>query len=1122
MKLLQRTPAKPFVGRERELAELRAGLAEMLAGRSRLYLIAGDPGIGKTRVCHEFAEVARTDGARLLWGACHDGDGAPAYWPWTQILRAYVGDGTPSRRPKDILRRHPQLTQLRGGGEPAGSDTATPEQARFRLFDGLTSFLKEAASHEPLLIVLDDLHWADRPSLRLLRFLARELRETRILIVGTYRQIEVAADHALAEIVGEAALAERIVLGGLRDTEVGRFLEILAAGPVSDELVAAVHTQTEGNPFFVGEVVRLLELGERDADLGGPGSRGLAIPQSVREVIRRRLERLGPDCTEVLAIASAIGAEFDVACVQRAAELPLERLMALLDQASAAGIVERSADTLGGYGFCHSLIRRVLYDHLTPLRRIELHRRLGEVLEVLYGPARDDHLAELAHHFFEASLGGNADKAIDYAARAAERALARVAYEEAATHYERALQALDLRGPDAQRRCELLVALGDAHMRAGESTAAKRTLREAAELARTLSAGDLLGRAALAFGWWVEPGRTDHYLVDLLEDAARALGHEDSALRARVLAHLAAELWYSGTPERRAALSLEAVEMARRVGDKRALTFALSSRHLALWGPENVEERLAVASEVVRLATEVEDTERILQGRVWQVVDFLELGDIQAVDVGIAVCGRLADELRQPGYFWWTAVFRGMRALLEGRFARAETLIQEAFALGQRAQTENATQVFATQMFLLRREQGRLAELEPAFKGMVEQYPDIPSWRCGLAMLYTQVGRDEEARKEFERLARHDFEDFPRDLFWLIGMMLLADVCVSLADEKRAARLYDLMLPYAGRTVVTGRAVVCAGSAAHSLAILARLTSRFADAEHHFADALEMNTRLGTRTFAAYTRYEYATMLLARDDAAARSKGLRLLGEAMDAAQELGMGLLLQRAEQLQSRCSEASVEVTAPAVHPANVATSSAAVDETDKAAVFRKDGRSWTIAYEGTIIRVKDAKGLGFIAQLLRHPGRELHALDLIAAKHDLVPAEATDLAVRGDLGDAGELLDRKARTAYKDRVNDLRERLAEAKELGAAEAATRLEDEIEFLARELSRAVGLGNRERRAGAVAERARLNVTRSIKAAEQAIAALHPSLGIHLRSRVRTGTFCVYRPDPRLPVTWIV
>jgi hypothetical protein len=312
---------------------------------------------------------------------------------------------------------------------------------------------------------------------------------------------------------------------------------------------------------------------------------------------------------------------------------------------------------------------------------------------------------------------------------------------------------------------------------------------------------------------------------------------------------------------------------------------------------------------------------------------------------------------------------------------------------------------------------------------------------------------------------------------------------------------------------VTGRAVVCAGSAAHSLGILARLAAGHTEAERHFEHALAMNTQLGARPFAAYTRYEYASMLFARGDAVDRPRARELLGQARDTAMELGMGLLLERVERLER--AESARAAAVPATRDRSAASETAR-----QHAVFRKEAHGWTIAYEGTSFRVKDSKGLGYVATLLRHPGVEFHALDLIAGDHASESGEPSDLSVRRDLGDAGELLDRKARSAYKQRLHDLRERLEEAKALGAADAATHVEEEIDFLTRELSRAVGLGNRERRAGSVAERARLNVTRAIKAAEEMITALNPLLGGHLRSTIRTGTFCVYQPDPGDRVSW--
>ncbi len=1076
------------------MASLRAGLEDALRGRARISMLAGEAGIGKTRIAEELAGFSKGRGARVFWGRCHEGDWVPAYWPWRQIVRGHLekreaGRGAAKGKPlpKEIAPILLEPSSRRS--DSSGKDT------RFRVFEAMAGFLRQRASEAPLVLVLDDLHWADKSSLLLLRFLARELGETRIFVLGTYRD-ELGPGHPLREALADATF-ERIFLQGLGAADVQRFIEDSVGVSVPRRLAAGIHEQTGGNPFFVTELLGFLAR-ERPGGLGELEPSELAIPQSVRELIRRRLEPLDSDCHAVLSLASAIGVEFDTASLQRASGLVPERFMELLERAISVAIVQPVEGAIGRYAFSHALVRRTIYDMLTPLRRIEIHRRLGDALETLAAPHAGERAAELAYHFLEAAPGGGPDKAIAYAVRAGEHALARVAYEEAAGHYARALQALGFREPDERRRCELLVALGDAQMRAGDSVQAKNTLRQAGALAKELAAPDLLAEAALGFGWWVEPGRTDHLLVELLESAREALGEEDSALRARVLAHLAAELWYSGTSERRAKLSEEAVAVARRIGDKRALTHALSARHIALWGPENVEERLEVASEVVRLATDLEDTERALQGRVWQVVDSLELGDIQSTDVSIAVCARLAGELRQPGYLWWTTVFHGMRALLEGHFDRAEERIHEALAIGQRAQTENALQVFSTQMFLLRREQGRLAELEPAFKGMVEEYPDIPSWRCGLALLYAQVGREEEARKEFERLAKNDFRDLPKDLFWLIGVGLLAQVCTFLGDVPRAALLYQALLPYARRTIVVGRAVVCAGSAAEYLGLLASTMGRFDAAERHFTDALEMNASLGGRPFTAYTLYEYSRMLLARGRAGDRRKAAEVAERALDTARELGMGFLITKLTELL----EQPIEGTG-AEGPADGGAE-------PTVAVLRKEGRSWAVAYGATRFRLKDTRGLGYIVELLRHPNRDLHALELAAA----------DPSSSSKLGDAGAHLDAAARAAYKTRLEDLRLDLSRAKESGDHEAAERLEDEVDFLTRELTRALGLGGRERRAGSAAERARLNVTRAIKASEKAIEAFCPHLARHLEGTIRTGMFCSYVPEAESPISW--
>ncbi len=906
---LDRLAGGVFVGREKEMDELRAGLEDALSGKGRLLMLVGEPGIGKTRTSEELATYAGLRSAQVLWGRCYEGEGAPAYWPWVQVIRSYVHERDPQELMSEMGPGAADIAQVvsevreRLPGLPA-PPALEPEQARFRLFDSITTFLKNASSRQPVVLVLDDLHWADKPSLLLLQFLARELRGARLMVLATYRDVELRRGHPLADALGELArqqLSQRILLRGLTERDVARFIELTAGRTPPEALVAAVYRETEGNPFFVNEIVRLLVADGRLERPEEVKSWSVTIPQGVREVVGRRLNHLSKECNGVLTVASVIGREFGLDALERVSDLSGDRLLEMLEEAVAARVVAEVPRAVGRYSFTHALIRETLYEELTTTRRVRLHRQIGEVLEVLHGDNLEPYLAELAYHFSEGAQGGDVDKAIDYATRAGERATALLAYEDAAGHYQTALQALEARDkPHETQRCELLLALGEAENRAGDRDDAREAFQEAADLARRLDNSERLARAALGFGgeaFVVEMGRVDEPLVALLEEALTALGQEDSDLHARVLARLANELYFSEAVERRVSLSREAVEIARRIGDPTALVHALRAKTLFRWEPGIVDTNLADTAEMLRLADQVGDRAIALDGHQWRIYGLLVLGDIDAVDAEIEAHARLAEELRQPFYLWFAALFRAMRSLLDGRFEEGERLATQALAIGQRAQEgPNAAMWFGAQLNAVRQAQGRLGELEAGTKSFVGQYPAVPAWRCALANLYSQLGREAEARKEFERLAESDFDDLPQDGNWLIGISLLCGVCAFLGDTRRAAILYDLLLPFAGQNVVIGLAVSCVGSASLYLGIVAGTMCRWEEAEEHFEDALDSNARLGARPSVAQTQRVYAGMLLARDKPGDREKALELLTQALDTAQELGMKLLVEQA----------------------------------------------------------------------------------------------------------------------------------------------------------------------------------------------------------------------------------
>jgi eukaryotic-like serine/threonine-protein kinase len=579
-----------FVGREAELAELRAGLESALAGRGRLFLLVGEPGIGKSRLADELIRYAGGRGARVLAGRCWEAGGAPAYWPWTQSLRAYVRTVEPQALQSQLGAGAPELTQivpelrdiLPALPEPSSVES---EGARFQLFDATAEFLRSAARTQPLVLVLDDLHAADAPSLLLLQFLARELGSTRILVVGAYRDVDPVPGEPLTELLAEVArepVTRRLSIRGLDQHEVAEYVQLTASDIASEELVARVHEETEGNPLFVGEIVRLLSLeGARRDAVEGP----LAIPESVRGVIARRLDHLSDECNRILTLASVLGREFALDSLALLSALSVEELLDTLDEAMGARVVSDLPGAHGRLRFAHVLIRDTIYERLTAARRARLHREAVEALGAVYGVVPGPHLAELTHH---AIAGAAFDKGLDYAWRAADQALTLLAYEEAARLYETALEALDRARPsDDGARCQLLLSLGEAEARGGNTSAAKTAFLAAGDIARRLGLAGELGWAALGYGGRKAYGRAgeDDRLVPLIEEALTALPEEEAELRARLLARLAGALRDELLPERRDRLSEEAVALARWTGNAAALAYALDSRATAVVAP---------------------------------------------------------------------------------------------------------------------------------------------------------------------------------------------------------------------------------------------------------------------------------------------------------------------------------------------------------------------------------------------------------------------------------------------------------------------------------------------------------------------------------------------------------
>ena len=891
---LDRLAGGVFVGRDREIERMRAAVDSAQAGAGSLQLLVGEPGIGKTRAAEELATYAQVRGVRVHWGRCREDDGAPAYWPWVQAIRELVRGSDPvamawqmGAGAAEIASLVPEVAEHLDI-EPA--DLTDTEEARFRLFDSVTSFLVTAARDRPMMLVLDDLHWADEPSLLLLKYAAAETASTGLVICGTYRDVELGRHHPLARVLGDLG-GDRIALRGLGVGAIERFMEMTSGEPPPRGLAEAVHAKTDGNPFFVGEVIRLLASEGRLSEELPVGTEP-EIPQGVREVVGRRLDRLSEGTNEVLKVAAVVGREFDQELVVAVTDLSMAELIA----AAGEAVAERLVTDLGGgrFSFSHALVRDTLYEELSAAQRARLHERMAVALEGLCAGDPDERLGELAHHFLAAAPRGDLAKAVDYAERAGVQDMEQLAYEDAVEVYERALEVMELmEEPDEDRRCQLLLALGGAEASAARFADARRAFGRAAESARALGRADYLVGAAIGIAMLSEAGRVDHKLVALIDEALAAIGPERTAARASLLSAKSQELYWIDAQGESRELVEEAIEIAREVDAPTTLAAALHRQIFVPFGPESQRERLAIADEMLDLGRTMGDDESVLRGHAYRMMLFLELADIAGFDREFAAFEALVDQLRMPQYTWQTMAVRSMRVLIDGDLTESERLAEEARRAGARAEQPLASQYYGVQLTQIRGLQGRSGELLPAVRELAERFPGIPAWRTALIRLAARSGDLELGRRELERLAPDDFSVISRDANWLAAAALVGEATATLGDARRSGWLYEELLPYEGLVVAVARAGGCGGPVDRILGLLAGTMGRQADAERHLRAALEISGRMGDSPALATTRADLAELLLRGGD---REQALPLLTESLSAARGMGARGLVDRA----------------------------------------------------------------------------------------------------------------------------------------------------------------------------------------------------------------------------------
>jgi class 3 adenylate cyclase/tetratricopeptide (TPR) repeat protein len=868
-----------FVGRESELGQLRQRWKDVETGARRVVFLGGEPGVGKTRLATELARTLHAEGAVVLAGRCDEELGVP-YQPFVEALRHYVShtaDPRLGRHAGELARLVPDIDEaVPGLAAPLQSD---PETERYRLFDAVAGWLAAASAESPLLLVLDDLQWAAKPTLLLLRHVIRSPAPIRVLVVCTYRDSDIGRRHPLGELLSDAPRmegTERLPVVGLDVAAVLTYLERSAGHGLDDdgyELARTVWLETEGNAFFVTEVVRhLVESGVFQRCEGRwtltTSVEELGIPESVRDVVGRRLSRLSEETNRVLATASVVGLEFDAEIVQGAGGFTEDAVLTAVEEAVSVRLVHEVSEPGVTHAFSHGLVRATLYDELSAARRASLHRRVAETLEERHADDLDDYLPALAHHYQRvAAPAADVAKAAEYAALAGNRALTQLAHDEAAAYFRQALELLGARPGDAHKRLDLLTALGEAQRRAGDA-AHRQTLLDAGRLAEECGDSAALARAALANnrGFWSATGTVDAERVAALESALKRCHPGDTSERARLLANLAVELQYSGQRDRRRMLSDSALAMARRIGDPAALAHVLLGRCSAIWEPSTAQEQIDNTAELVEVADRLGDPAVLAWAHIWRCIFATAVADMPEAARSLQMVRASARELGQPSLSWVAGYLSVGHLILKGQLAEAEQAAAETRELGRGAGQPDAGAYFGAQRYHIRLEQGRLAELAGHLASTLARSESLLR-RLLLALAYCEIGRYDEARLTFEPVAA-TLPAAAVDAGWLELMGIGSMVCAHLRMPVLADKLVALLTPFAGQIVGLGSYWV--RSVDHCIALLYTTLGAFDEADAHFAAAAAIEERIGAPAWLARTQLEWDRMRRARDAMAAQ------------------------------------------------------------------------------------------------------------------------------------------------------------------------------------------------------------------------------------------------------------
>jgi class 3 adenylate cyclase len=907
--LLRSAPPASYVGRLAERGVLEEALVLARDGARQLVLLCGEPGIGKTRLSSYVAHRAHAEGVAVCWGACSEELAVP-YEPWIEVCSQLVEHapqellhdhverhkGELGRMARNLERRIPDLP------EPQSSD---PETERYLLFSAVAGMLKQVAESVPVCVVLDDLHWADGQSVALLKHLVRTVEQGAIQVIATYRDSDLGNDHPLSAVLADlrsVAGVQRLSLHGLGVDEVSQIMSAVAGHELDEdgvELAGQIAQETDGNPFFVGEILRglsesgALAFDEATGRWRVDRSAGVALPESVREVIERRVERLGDEALEVLRLAAVIGRAFDLELLMAILDEEESALLDHLEAAVAASLLAESTERVGRFRFAHALVNQTLYEGLGATRRARMHQRVAQALEELYGEDPGERLAELALHWRLAAVSAEKPKAADYALRAGQRALESLAPAEAVKLFTDAVELTA--NVDSAERCRVLIGLGEAQRQTGDA-AYRETLLDASRIASAREDAELAAKAALANnrGTISVFGEIDDARLAAIQRAIELDDPPEHRRRARLLALQAQELSFDPDFARRWALADEAISVARSTGDARTLAEVLLMTYHAYQSAEMLDRRAQVAREAVDCAAAAGDPALRALAHEVEFEIHVERGELTRARTSLERMQQIIEDLGQPTMRWLAAWQAAGFELLRGELTAGERLAERAFAIGQEAEQPDAVLVYGAQLSFARRYQGRGQEVIAVLEQSVSAYPNLAAFRAALASSLCWLDRRVEASALVEEAASDRFKHILPGPDKSAALALYADAAAQTGLAEAASILYELTEPWSEQIV--SAYMQGYGHARMWLGLLAACMGEHERTDQHLAFACEFQEANGLPLWAARAHLGWAEALDRRGDVARASQHA---GRALELSREHGYGGIEERAAAL-------------------------------------------------------------------------------------------------------------------------------------------------------------------------------------------------------------------------------